>query len=163
MATLATLESDGQIVQIDVSLDRREHVWRCLYGTPEFVQWLDGVLPTMQTTIVGGEVEPSEQIDAVFYEYVIGDHMPMDKRFKKLSCKPEHYVWEFKTLDIRIFGWVPKLDHFICTFGDHKDEIEKWNRYGMYIAKTVYARDHLDLDPPKHVSRKEYRDVLSDA
>lgn len=163
MATLEELEADRSLVRIDVPLDGGEQVWRRLYGTPDFVKWLDDELPKLVTTVVGGSFSPSEQLDARFHEYIIGDTIQDDRRFKGLSSTPEHHVWEFKTLDLRVFGWVPSRDCFICTFGDMKDRIELLNAYGRYIAQTVYVRDNLPLDHPRFVESKDYGDVLSDA
>ena len=163
MATLDTLVENESLVKIEVDLDVGVLPWRCLYGTPEFITWLDQILPNIVTTVVGGDIEPEEQVDAIFNEFVSGKAMSFDRRFKKLSATPETYVWEFKTLDIRIFGWVPKCDHFICTFGDMKDTIEVYRRYGRYVAQTIYFRTNLDLDEPKFIASEEYANVLSDA
>jgi hypothetical protein len=161
MATLDEIEAAGDLIRIDVPLDGDEQIWRRLYGTPAFVQWLDGTLPTLATTVVGGETTPAEQLDARFHEYVVGEPIQDDRRFKTLSWTPERHVWEFKTLDLRVFGWVPMRDHFICTFGDTKDRIELLRLYGRYIAQTAYVREQLPLDEPKFVPGKEYSDVLS--
>lgn len=89
--------------------------------------------------------------------------MQFDRRFKKLARTPDEFVWEFKTPDIRVFGWIPMRDVFICAFGDMKDEIETRNLYGRYIAQTIYVRNNLELDEPRYVASGEYHDVLSDA
>ncbi|TVR07387.1 MAG: hypothetical protein EA385_13020 [Salinarimonadaceae bacterium] len=157
------MEQRETLVAISVPLDGAEQRWRRLYGTPEFIEWLDSALPLLRTTVIGGETEPYDQVDAIFHEYIIGERMQFDRRFKKLARKPDKFVWEFKTLDIRIFGWIPMRDVFICTFGDMKDEIETRRLYGRYIAQTIYVRNTLDLDEPKYVPCAEYDDVLSDA
>lgn len=163
MTTLEDLEADGHLIRIEVPLDGAEQVWRRLFGTPDFVKWLDEVLPELATTVVGGEISPWEQLDARFHEYVIGDPIQDDRRFKGLSWTPEYHIWEFKTLDLRVFGWVPSRDCFICTFGDTADRIKLLDAYGRYIAQSVYVRDNLPLEPPKFVASKGYHDVLSDA
>lgn len=163
MATLEELENRGSLIRIDVPLDGGEQIWRRLYGTPAFVSWLDDVVPELVSTIVGGETSPSDQLDARFHEYVIGESIQDDRRFKGLASTPERHVWEFKTLDLRVFGWFPLRDCFICTFGDMKDDIELRNSYGRYIAQTVYERDNLPLDEPKLITGKDYSDVLSNA
>lgn len=163
MATVIELCEDGALVRIDVPLDANEQPWRRIYGTPEFIGWLEEQLPLFQTTVIGGDIEPLEQVDAAFHEYVVGDRMVRDVRFKFLSWTPDYSIWEFKTADIRVFGWVPEKDVFICTFGDMKDDIELYKRYGRYIVQTKYVRDNLDLNDPKFIESKEYSDVLSDA
>lgn len=163
MATVIELCEDGALERIDVPLDANEQTWRRIYGTPEFIRWLEEKLPLLETTVIGGDTEPLEQVDAVFHEYIVGDRMVQDVRFKSLSWTPDYSIWEFKTADIRVFGWVPEKDVFICTFGDMKDDIELYNRYGRYIVQTKYVRDNLDLDEPKFIGSKDYSDVLSDA
>jgi hypothetical protein len=164
MATLTNLaKAERELVAIDVPLDGADQVWRCIYGTPDFIRWLNEILPNLETRILGGEVTPYDQVDAIFNDYVVGEPMQMDRRFKKLSRTPDEFVWEFKTPDIRIFGWIPMRDAFVCAVGDMKDDIEARNLYGRYIAQTIYARNNLDLDDPKYVASTEYHDVLSDA
>ncbi|WP_421591135.1 hypothetical protein [Shinella sp. M27] len=163
MATLLELAENDQLVKIEVELDGAEQAWRTLYGTPEFVAWLNDTLPALETTIPGGDIEPDEQVDACFHEYVIGSDMDPDLRFKKLHRTPDLHIWEFKTLDVRIFGWVPEKDVFICCYGDTKDEIELKNAYGAYMARTHFIRTQLDLDEPKSIESYNYDDVLSDA
>ena len=163
MATLLELKRSGTLIEIEVPLDSGEQKWRRLFGTRDFVRWLDETLPLLETAFIGVETEPYEQIDAIFHEYCIGEPMQLDRRFKKLSRTPDEFVWEFKTPDIRIFGWIPMRDTFVCTFGDLKDRIETMRLYGRYIAQTIYVRNNLDLDEPKFVASAEYDDVLSDA
>lgn len=164
MATLANLAAAGrELFAIDLPLDGADQVWRRLYGTPDFIRWLNDTLPVLDTCIIGGEATPYDQVDAIFADYISGEPIPFDRRFKKLSRTPDEFVWEFKTPDIRVFGWIPMRDAFICTFGDMKDDIEARSLYGRYIAKTIFVRNNLDLDDPKFVASAEYDDVLSDA
>lgn len=163
MATIEQLDYNGDLVRIDVELEKDEQIWRRLYGTPDFVGWLRDVLPDLETSVIGGEIQPLEQLDAIFHEYVIGESMDTAHQFKRLSWTPDLSVWEFKTADIRVFGWVPQKDVFICAFGDMKDSIETFRKYGRYIVQTQYLRSQMDLDEPKAVVSREYHDVLSDA
>lgn len=137
--------------------------WRCIYGTPTFVEWLDETLPTLRSSVVGGDITPEEQVDAIFNDYISGIPLNNDRRFKKLSSTPDHYVWELKTLDLRLFGWVPQRDHLILAYGELKDQLELLEGYGRFIAQTVFVRNNLDLDEPKHLVTREYDDVISDA
>jgi hypothetical protein len=161
MATLSTLCEDGLLREIDPGLEHDELPTRRLYGTPEFVIWLDKALPNVPADPLQMELSAMEQVFAVFREYLLGEDFCDDRRFKKLSNNPDHHVWEFKTDDIRIFGWVPEKDAFVCCFGDTKNDIETFKKYGKYIALTKYTRDQLDLSAPKYVEGREYLDVLS--
>lgn len=160
MATLSELDG-GPLQQIDV-LPGHEMPWRHLYGTNAFLEWMNNVLPSLVSTTIGAQLTPLEQVYASFDEYASGEPFNDDRRFKRLAATPDHFVWEFKTDDIRVFGWIPYKDCFVATFGDLKDEIVTFNRYGLYIAQTAFFRANLDLDEPGYVASKEYKDVLSD-
>ncbi|MBT8155161.1 hypothetical protein KMP13_15035 [Epibacterium ulvae] len=144
-------------------LEADELPWRTLYGTQELIQWLENVLPDIDHNELYDDLLPQEQVLAVFAEYVGGEEFVDDRRFKKLNWNPEYYVWELKTEEVRIFGWVPEKDVFICCFGDSKDTILVKDSYGRYIAQTVYVRNNLDLDDPKFVESGELKDVISNA
>lgn len=162
MATLIELCDSGALEVID-PLEAGELPWRNLYATMEFIEWLDGELPEVEHNALYSNLTPIEQVFAVFYEYVTGENFSSDRRFKKLHCTPNQHVWEFKTDEIRVFGWVPRKDAFICCFGDSKDNIEVNNSYGRYIAKTTNVRNTMDLDEPKLLESRSYLDVISNA
>lgn len=161
MSTLQQLAEDGILVKLDV-LEENELPQRCIYALPKFVLWLQNVLPTMAEDAMYSDATPLEQVTVMFEDYASGEAFSTDRRFRKLSCTPEHWVWELKTDSIRIFGWVPHKDFFICCFGDSADTIKQFNMYGTYIAQTVYERNNLQLDSPKYVEGKDYPHVISD-
>ena len=161
MATLVELCESKQLVTIDV-LEADELPWRTLYGTPGFIEWIDANLREVPHKPEYVGLSPSEQVYAVFAEYQSGERFSDDRRFKKLNQTPDNFIWEIKTEEVRIFGWVPQIDHFICCFGDGKDRILDLNLYGRYIAQSIYMRNNLPLDEPKYVVSKEYTDVVSD-
>lgn len=148
--------------RIDVDLEAHELPWRTLYGTPEFVSWLDDALATMDSKVSEvADMTPSEQIAVMLVEYVAGEPFSDDRRFKSLSCTPQRFIWEMKSDDVRIFGWVPNMNSFVCCFGDLKDTIILNNSYGAYIARTVYVREHIGLDEPRFIPSREHVDVVS--
>jgi hypothetical protein len=160
MATLLELCEQGVLDTID-PLEADEVPWRTLYGTAEFLAWLEHGLPSLNHNELYSDLSPEEQVFAAFAEYVSGEELLDDRRFKKLSCRPEHYVWELKTDEVRIFGWVPHRDAFICCFGDSKDRIVTFDSYGTYIARTVNVRNKLNLDEPKLLASGALKDVVS--
>jgi hypothetical protein len=160
MATLSKLCDDGHLVPLDPGLETDELPTRRLFGTPAFVDWLERALPSLPYDPIHADLNAMEQIAALFHEYLMGANFSSDRRFKKLN-PTAHHVWEFKTDDVRIFGWVPEKDAFICCFGDSKDEIETFKKYEKYVAQTVYVRGKLNLDEPKLLVSKEYNDVIS--
>ena len=98
-----------------------------------------------------------------FFEYVSGEDFSSDRRFKKLHCNPDNHVWEFKTEEVRVFGWVPNKDFFVCCYGDSKDKIKEFDSYGRYIAQTTFVRNNLNLNEPKCLISRSYSDVISNA
>lgn len=159
MATLAELNG-GPIELIDV-LEEDEIPWRHIYGTRDFLHWLANVLPTLVSTTVGAQLTPLEQVYACFVEYSAGEPFNDDRRFKSLRRTPDLSVWELKTDDIRVFGWVPRKDCFVAAFGATADEIKTLDLYGRFMALTAYQRGILDLDEPKCIESKDYEDVVS--
>ncbi|MCR9112381.1 MAG: hypothetical protein NXH84_03855 [Rhodobacteraceae bacterium] len=161
MATLIQLSESGCIDTID-PLEEDELPWRTLYGTIAFLEWLENDLPNLDHDPMFASLSPLEQLFAAFAEYASGDMLLTDRRFKKLSCTPERFVWEIKTEDVRVFGWVPTKDTFLCCYGDSADRIKIEDSYGRYIAQTVYVRENMDLDEPKFVASGALEDVVSD-
>lgn len=162
MATLTELADDGRLERIEVDLEDRLP-FRCLFGTPGFVAWLENDLPLIQTGAIGAETTPLEQVDALFFDFISGVHFQEDRRFHPISYNPDLFVWELKTLDVRIFGWFVKMDHFVCCFGDHKENLLRIaGRVERLAAQTSFVRQQLPLNEPKHLVSKEYANVLSD-
>lgn len=163
MATLGALAKAGkEIVRIDVELDEGlPH--RFLYGTPRFIDWIEKQLPKLKTGLMASDLEPYDQVFERFRQYIVGTQLRGDRRFAPLSCNPELWVWELKTTDVRIFGWVPKMDHFVCCFGCHADLVKEKKLYPAFIREVDRTRRDIDLDPPKAIEFKEYENVLSDA
>jgi len=161
MATLTELISSGALEKIDPGLEPHELESRCLYGTTDFIEWLDTNLAAVAHNPIYADLSPMEQVSALFSDFVLGVNFSTDKRFKKLKRTPSFNVWELKTEDIRIFGWLPQKDHFICAFGDSATAIKVHLMYETYMAKTKYVMDHLELNEPKCLGGKEYTDVIS--
>ncbi len=161
MATLLELCHAGSLVKIEGLLDDHELEWRNIYGTQSFIGWLEEGLPNLEFDSMSDSLTPKEQVAAMMAEYVNGENWLNDRRFKKLKRTPELYIWELKTVHVRIFGWVPKKDNFICCFGDSADKVKSLDLYGRYIAQCSRVRELLDLDPPKCVESGSIEDVVS--
>lgn len=162
MTTLTKLVEDEALKPLTVFLDGAEQPLRCIYGTQEFIEWLENVEETQPEHSLS-PMTLTEQIDAMFYEYISGQSMNWDKRFKQLNNTPNHHIWQFKTPDLRMFGWIPQKDHFILAYGELKETLVKLNSYETRMAQTKHVRDDiLNLSEPIHVTSRKYEDVLSD-
>ncbi|MDE0970445.1 MAG: hypothetical protein OSA51_13790 [Octadecabacter sp.] len=162
MATLIQLCESGSLDVID-PLEPGELPWRFLYATMDFLDWIERELPVLGHNELYSDLSPLEQVYAVFFEYVSGEDFSSDRRFKKLHCNPDNHVWEFKTEEVRVFGWVPNKDFFVCCYGDSKDKIKEFDSYGRYIAQTTFVRNNLNLNEPKCLISRSYSDVISNA
>ena len=161
MATIRELVDSGRLEEIN-SLEENELPMRYLYGTPEFISWLDESLELIEFDPTYAELEPTEQVDALFGEYSLGHPFSTDRRFKKLASTPDHGIWELKTTDVRIFGFVPEKDKFVCCFGEDADIVKLKNSYGAFIARSRFTLNNLGLDEPPCIMSSEYKDVISD-
>lgn len=161
MPTIPKLVEHGDLVQINVDLGKAQPM-RCLYGTPKFICWLSNDLPKLSHNQAYGEKDPLEQVDDLFHQFIIGANFSDNRRFKSLNSTPQYWVWEFKTQEVRIFGWIPQKDFFICAYGQAADYLKTHTgTYNTLIVQTQYTRNQLDLDEPKFVKSREYKDVIS--
>lgn len=127
----------------------------------ECPQALDTGLPQIAHNQLYSSLSPLEQVSAMFAEYVCGEDFSDDRRFKKLNWTPDYCVWEFKTDEVRIFGWIPEKDTFVCCFGDCANTVKLLGSYGKYLAQTTNVRRQMDLNEPKYITGKDYVDVIS--
>jgi hypothetical protein len=153
MATLATLTGpSGPLAHVTVPLGR-EHPRRDIYGFPRFTDWLANDLPNLQTGRLKGKDTPQEQVDFRLYQWIAGKPLAYSRMFNDLMPATDE-IWEMKTLDIRIFGWMYRPLIFIALFGDYAD-LYKGARatrsYETAKSDVIAARNQLDLDPPKFV------------
>jgi hypothetical protein len=82
-----------------------------------------------------------------------GDPMREGRWFHDLTPK-ENGVWELKTFDLRIFGWMYRPREFIAFRGGYADDYKeptKTKNYADERRAVVEARDALPLDNEKFV------------
>lgn len=157
MARASDLANDNVLWCLDAPLDPGELPWRTLYGTDHLVQWLQDQLPGMETQIVGGEIHPLEQVDALFARFAAGEPLVISRQFRRMHPH-EQGVWELKTPDVRIFGWFSERDHFVAAYGDDASRVKDHNLYAGYIAQTVRVRTILGCT---FIEGRRYEEVLS--
>ncbi|MFY9643448.1 MAG: hypothetical protein WCD20_08635 [Rhodomicrobium sp.] len=158
MATIHKLVQQGELVNVTVPLSCREQPERLIYGFPEFKDWLDKVVPTLKSGRLRAPLTPAEQVDDLLYRWITDRQMRFDRALKDLMPRSDE-VWEMKTADLRVFGWIYRSKTFIAVFGDFADEYKPKDRFSRpkksYEAarkKVIRARDFLELDEPKYVT-----------
>jgi hypothetical protein len=80
-----------------------------------------------------------------------GDPMRYGPMFHDMDPGSDE-VWELKTADLRIFGWIYRPREFIAVNGGYTDDYKpptKTKNYADDRRDVVNARNALPLDPPK--------------
>jgi hypothetical protein len=150
MATLDTLVARQALVRVLVPTDGEPHL-RWIYGFPGFQTWLAVDLPQLESGRLQAPDPPAEQVDNVLYRWITGKGILYARQFQDLMPGSDE-VWEMKTPDIRIFGWMYQPRKFIAVFGDYADLYKGKNRRRSYEdarRRVKRERDRLDLDHPK--------------
>ena len=122
-----------------------------MYGFPGFVEWMKNEVPGLQTGRIQASEKPSVQLDRILYQWITGKRVAYSKVLKDLIPQQDE-VWEFKTADLRIFGWIYRPRIFIAAFGDYTDYYKPPNpkrSYEQAKRSVLEARDKIDLDEPK--------------
>jgi hypothetical protein len=160
MPTITDLVSSGAIVKIEVELGPRDQPLRLLYGTPQFVTWLQDVLDGAEPPGRLGDASIGEQIDDLFYSFLSGEQLVFTKQFRVVRAE-ENAVWELKTPDVRIFGWFMAKDCFVAVFGNWADTIKDHDLYRGYRIAIRRLRRELGIDAALCVKGVAPDDVLS--
>lgn len=160
MPTATDLVNSGAILKIEVALAPHDQPLRLLYGTPDFVQWLNDILAGARPPVHSGEATPAEQIDDLFYSFLSGRPLVFTRQFRVVRAE-ENAVWELKTPDIRIFGWFMAKDCFVAVFGNWADTIKDHDLYRGYRIAIRRLRRELGIDETLCVKGVAPDDVLS--
>jgi hypothetical protein len=158
--SLSDMVEKGLIVPIEVPLGPREQPARLLYGTPDFIRWLDDRLHLNETSPLRADMTPAEQLDNLFYIFVSGRRLVYSRQFRYIKAE-KHAVWELKTSDFRIFGWFPIRDCFISVFGDWADRVKDHDLYRGYRLETRRVRREMGIDDQSCVQGVDPSDVIS--
>ncbi len=144
-------------MKVSVPLGAGEQPGRLIYGFPAFQKWLDEVVPSLEIGRLNAPLTPDEQMDNLLYKWISDKPMRYDRALKDLMPASDE-VWEMKTADLRVFGWIYRPRTFIAVFGDYADKYKfsKTSRpkvsYETARKGVLAARDSLDLDEPKYAT-----------
>jgi hypothetical protein len=159
MATVIELDRRGDLFKLDV-LEQGVQEFREFYVSPLLHGWITGTLPGM-ASVCGVQLSPQEQVFSFVELFCAGERLAYGHQFKPLTHITDG-IWEFKTTDIRVFGWFKQKDCFIGAVADDATRIKNHNLYVGYAnVTTKQFRDRLDLDGPKFVSGDDPHAVVS--
>jgi hypothetical protein len=150
MATIAELESDGKLLAYEPDFEANEFPTRWIHIAPTFPTWLEKTLRS-EVADDGRNISPYEQVEQVFYEYALGRPMVYGRDRRKLDPLTQH-VWEVKTPDVRVFGWLPQKRHLIVVCGTMKRDLKPSKKYDPHIQNVITFRNGLDLSVPKFLT-----------
>jgi hypothetical protein len=139
------------LVGVTVPLDHDELSERLLYACPEFIRWLKEDLPKLEPGRLRAAETPKEQLDNLMYRWIAGKPIIYNRMFKDLMPMRDE-VWEMKTVDIRVFGWIYRPCIFIAVFADYADHYKGRNHRASYTTareRVKAEREKMNLDEPK--------------
>lgn len=151
MATILTLCARTELFEITVPLNKGEFPERFIYGFPEFIQWMAKDVSQLNAGRLQAAQSPAEQLDDILYRWTAGRRMRYGRWFQDLMPRSDE-VWEMKSADLRIFGWIHRPRYFIAVFGDYADFYKGRNPTKSYESArrtVISSRLRLDLDEPK--------------
>ncbi|WP_062176419.1 hypothetical protein [Sphingopyxis sp. C-1] len=161
MATVLELMLSGALYRLDPGLGPRELEVRRIFLLPRARDWMEKELPDTASNW-NIEEDPAQQLDALVYEFCVGEPLAIGQRFKAVRPVGDG-VWELKTADLRIFGWFAQKDCFIVCDCDTTLRVKQMSLYRGYRDQAVRFRERLDLDEPKFVAGDDPNDVVSDS
>src|SRR6266446_1144006 len=167
MATLLQLATniDGPLFKLDPVLDADELENRLIYASLKLRDWIQNILPALETFFEELDVSPAEQLDELIATYASGLPLTFEKQFKpfflKLFESVGDGVWYLKTADLRIFGWFAKKDSSVGVVPDTFEHVKKHNLYQGYRGEVVRFRNALPLDEPKFIPGDDPNAVIS--
>jgi hypothetical protein len=161
MASFDKLLEEGAIIRVKLRLGRNQFNERKLYAYPACLTWMRAAVPKMVTGRVQSDLTPAEQLMTRLLQWITGKPMAYGRMFKDMEPRSDE-VWELKTADLRIFGWMYRPRKFIAVRGGYADDYKeptKIKNYADDMRAVVKARDALPLDGDKFV-RGEYDDLV---
>ncbi len=159
MATLIELCEAGALERLDPQLPNKWQELRLVYLMPRALRWLADILPELEG-IWDDEISPAEQFQAHVELWARGEPLVYSWQFKPLVHLADG-IWEWKTRDLRAFGWFPQKDVFVCAAIDDATKIKEHDLYRGYCSQSAADRDHLSLDEPKFIPGEKPEDVVS--
>jgi hypothetical protein len=154
---MATPDKIATLTRIRVPLKTGEFDEREFHAMPSLLRFLEEILPGAKAGVLGATESPAAQMDTLLRKWNVGKPLVYSRAFSNL--KPTvRGVWEMKTVDLRIFGWLWRPKIFIATFAGLADDYKSQDgkppkeSYGEARDRVVWIRDRLDLDPPTFVT-----------
>jgi len=160
MATFEKLIEDRLLIQVAPKLPHGQFHERKVFAFPECVEWMKSV-KEMKTGRFQCASSPLEQLVERLRQWIAGEEIARDRMFHDMRPVSDN-VWEMKTVDLRVFGWMYRKRQFIAVsggFADHYKPPTKIRTYADDRRAVVAARDALPLDGQKFATG-DFNDLI---
>jgi hypothetical protein len=160
MATFDSLKGK-ELIPVILRLPRGQFHERKVFAYPDCVRWMRDEVPKMRTGRVASDFTPHEQLVERLRQWMSGDPMEYGRMFHDMDPSTDD-VWEMKTADLRLFGWMYRRRKFIAVRGGYADDYKeptKIKNYADERREVVKARDALPLDDPK-LARGKFHELV---
>jgi hypothetical protein len=148
MTTFDKILDEKKLIRVKLPLPRRQFHERRLYAFPACLEWMRIQVPKMVTGRIASPFTPREQLIERLRQWMAGDPMDYGRMFHDMDPRSDE-VWEMKTHDLRIFGWIYQPREFIAVCGGYADDFKeptKIKNYADERREVVKARDALPLE-----------------
>lgn len=154
MATFEKIVDDKVLIPVVVKLPPGTFYDRHLYAYPDCLKWMRQEVPKLKAGRQSAAQTPAEQLIMRLSQWLSGAPIKKGPMFKELRYPRDNDVWELKTDDLRLFGWMYQPKKLIIAaygYADHYKEPTKLKNYSDDVRAVIAARDALPLDGPKLV------------
>jgi len=151
MTTFDKLLEEKKLIRVTLRLPRGQFHDRKFYAYPKCVNWMRNEVPKMVTGRLGSAFTPHEQLIERLRQWMAGHPMSYGPMFHDMDPQTDE-VWEMKTADLRIFGWMYRPREFIAVSGGYTDDYKEPTKTKTYAddrRQVILARDALPLDGDK--------------
>src|ERR1043166_8313831 len=124
MTTITKLLAEKGLIRVLVPLGRGQFHERKFYAFPECLKWMREDVPKMKTGRSNSAFSPHEQLVERLRQWMAGDAMAHGRMFRDMQPKSDH-VWELKTADLRIFGWMYRARELVAVRGGYADDYKE--------------------------------------
>lgn len=159
MATFEKILDDKILLPVVVKLPAGKFPDRHLYAYPDSLKWMKEEVPKLQTGRQRSARTPKEQLILRLQQWLSGDPIHKGPMFQEMKYPENNDVWELKTTDLRLFGWMYRPKKFIIAshgYADHYKKPTKIKDYAADVRIVMGAREALPLDGDKFVKGDFY-------
>jgi hypothetical protein len=162
MATFDKILEDKILLPVKVRLGKGQFYDRKMYAYPASLTWMRETVPTFVTGRKKSAQTPAEQLIMRLQQWLSGASINKGPMFQEMKYPEDNDVWELKTDDLRLFGWMYQPRIFIVAAHGYTDDYKdptKIKYYADDVRAVMQARDALPLDGPKFV-KGEFDDLV---